>query len=524
MIDAGPVGAALAGVGIGLGALLCAGSMADVSGTWWPGMPIGLACAAVGQATARGVLGGAGGRLDAARPVYADGASLVLPVLAVALPPLSVVALVLCVWLLLRRRRRAAEVRRPAGPALTPSKLVLTVIDGLAPAALERGVADGRAPTLAALLDRGVYIDDCIAAFPSVTPVCTASIITGRPRRAPRPRHVLVPAQRGALRRLRVQLPGDARSASAGVSRTRSTTSTWRTCRAARRRCSSCSTTTTCAPPLPDVPGPAPARGHRRDGARTAGHRDAVRGGPRELFYADLFASRDRLQVPARAAGARDDHAGCVGAFLVEHDLCDFLLLSLPDNDSHSHRTGPEGQAADSLALADQQLTRVVDARGGLDAFLDDHALIVMADHSHSDISARISLQDGLRDLRVLAPNDPKPEEAQVALCPGWRSAMVYTLRNSPSASCAPPTGGAPIPGVDLVMRRAGDEAVVWSERAALRAGQRRATSMAATGASRASWPRSAGASRTASCARTSYSGPARADWAALHCDNAGEL
>ena len=53
------------------------------------------------------------------------------------------------------------------------------MIDGLAPATLERGVADGRAPTLAALLDRGIYIDDCIAAFPSVTPVCAASIVTG---------------------------------------------------------------------------------------------------------------------------------------------------------------------------------------------------------------------------------------------------------------------------------------------------------------------------------------------------------
>src|SRR5205807_7272243 len=76
-------------------------------------------------------------------------------------------------------RARGREARRAAGPALTPPKLVLTVIDGLAPAALERGVADGRAPTLAALLERGTYIDDCVAAFPSVTPVCTASIVTG---------------------------------------------------------------------------------------------------------------------------------------------------------------------------------------------------------------------------------------------------------------------------------------------------------------------------------------------------------
>jgi hypothetical protein len=41
--------------------------------------------------------------------VYADGASLVLAALAVALPPLSVVALVLCLWLLFRRRRRSDE-------------------------------------------------------------------------------------------------------------------------------------------------------------------------------------------------------------------------------------------------------------------------------------------------------------------------------------------------------------------------------------------------------------------------------
>lgn len=112
-VAAGPVGAAVAGVGIGLGALLCAGSMADVSGTWWPGIPIGLACAAVGQITARGVLTGASQRLDAAAraalPVYADGASLVLAALAVALPPLSLVALFLCLWLLIRRRRRSGE-------------------------------------------------------------------------------------------------------------------------------------------------------------------------------------------------------------------------------------------------------------------------------------------------------------------------------------------------------------------------------------------------------------------------------
>ena len=43
------------------------------------------------------------------------------------------------------------------------------------PAMLERAVATGRAPALKLLIERGAYVDDCVAAFPSVTPVCAAS-------------------------------------------------------------------------------------------------------------------------------------------------------------------------------------------------------------------------------------------------------------------------------------------------------------------------------------------------------------
>ncbi len=53
----------------------------------------------------------------------------------------------------------------------------------------------------------------------------------------------------------------------------------------------------------------------------------------------------------------------------MEHDLFDFMLLSLPDNDWHSHRSGPEGQLR-SIALADVQLARVMDAAGGVEEFL----------------------------------------------------------------------------------------------------------------------------------------------------------
>src|ERR1700747_1876146 len=60
-----------------------------------------------------------------------------------------------------------------------PKKLVLVVVDALKPAMLERAIRAGRAPALAPAPDEGVYVGDCVAAFPSVTPVCAATITTG---------------------------------------------------------------------------------------------------------------------------------------------------------------------------------------------------------------------------------------------------------------------------------------------------------------------------------------------------------
>ena len=60
-----------------------------------------------------------------------------------------------------------------------PRTLVLAVIDALRPAALRRAVDEHRAPFLAEVMRRGTYVADCVAAYPSVTPVCAASIATG---------------------------------------------------------------------------------------------------------------------------------------------------------------------------------------------------------------------------------------------------------------------------------------------------------------------------------------------------------
>jgi hypothetical protein len=112
-LDRGPAGAALAGVALGVGALLFAGALADHSDTWWPGLVGGLLCALLAQVAARDLLRRTRARLDPeareALTVYADGVSLLLAALAILAPPVSVIALAVLAWLLVSGRRRAGE-------------------------------------------------------------------------------------------------------------------------------------------------------------------------------------------------------------------------------------------------------------------------------------------------------------------------------------------------------------------------------------------------------------------------------
>jgi hypothetical protein len=359
-----------------------------------------------------------------------------------------------------------------------PKKLVLAVIDGLRPDALERAIGEDRAPALGAIMERGSYVDDCVAAFPSVTPVCTSSIATGTG-----PDAHGVPGMnwfhRGEGRYVEY---GSSFQASRRVGINNSLTDTIYNLNHAH------------------LSRGTPTVFERLDDAdvRTAGttfliyrgrHRHSPTGesalarlvgatlfrhpvwGPRELFYADMFATRktgcrSQLGLP----GARDAHAGCVGAYMVEHDLFDFMLLSLPDNDTHSHRLGPEAQV-ESAEEADRQIGRLMEAAGGTDSFFEEHAVIVLADHAHSLVEDRINLLDVFAGQDVLAPDDPEPERARIAVSPGQRFAMVYALdpagRDDAVASALEAVDG--VDGIDLAVWRENGRGVVRSARGELR-------------------------------------------------------
>src|SRR3712207_3952224 len=176
--------------------------------------------------------------------------------------------------------------------------------------------------------------------------------------------------------------------------------------------------------------------------------------GPREFFYADLFASRktgcrSQLGLP----GVRDQHAGCVGAHRVENDLFDFLLLSLPDNDTHSHRNGPFSQVR-SIAAADRQLDRVMQAAAGPAPFPEDHALTACSDHSQSLLADLADLFKAFDDFELLRPTGAV-DGAEIAICPSSRAAAIYVLEHDRRRRLLPrlERTALALEGVDLVMR-----------------------------------------------------------------------
>jgi hypothetical protein len=103
----------LSGIGIGLGALLFAGALADHGYPWWPGLLGGAACAVLAGAASGSLVSRVRARLDAearaALPVYLEGTAVLLAALAVVAAPISAVALGFFAFLLRGGRRREGE-------------------------------------------------------------------------------------------------------------------------------------------------------------------------------------------------------------------------------------------------------------------------------------------------------------------------------------------------------------------------------------------------------------------------------
>lgn len=317
-------------------------------------------------------------------------------------------------------------------------KLVLAVVDGMRPASLHKAVAEGTAPTFARLMREGYETGECISAFPSLTPVATSMIVTGTG-----PGEHGVPSMNWYNREERryvdygISFPAARRSGVITVLKdlvyrinqdhlSADTPTFFESLERAGVRCA-CTTYMIYRGP----------HEHKFVGAGVAGALAGVTGmsrpgyGPTDLMYGDIF---DSLGTECRSSygvpGKRDQHTACAGIELVLDGQYEFMLLSFPDNDNWSHRFGPDEQHV-SIANADSQFQRVIDAAGGYRRFMDEHAVIVVSDHSHSTVHEGIDLFALLEEheWEILQPRKGKrPGDADIAVSPAARAANIYVL------------------------------------------------------------------------------------------------
>jgi hypothetical protein len=116
-LETGPGEAALSGIGIGLGALLCAASIDDRHATWWYGLIAGAAIALLASTVSRSLFArvrarfaGAGdAQAAAALPFYAEVTGAIVAGASVLFPPLAIVAIGFLIALLITGRRRSDQ-------------------------------------------------------------------------------------------------------------------------------------------------------------------------------------------------------------------------------------------------------------------------------------------------------------------------------------------------------------------------------------------------------------------------------
>jgi hypothetical protein len=161
--------------------------------------------------------------------------------------------------------------------------------------------------------------------------------------------------------------------------------------------------------------------------------------GPTILCMGDFISAvPDPLAEVLTAAGGLlhrfglgDDYTADVLIELAKNRaLPDFTLAYFPENDDVSHRLGPK-EAVDALIYVDKRLGELFEIYGGLESMLEEFALLLIGDHSQSDVLADkenvgISLDQVLAEFSVAEVGQLWNAEDQLMACPNLRMAQIY--------------------------------------------------------------------------------------------------
>ena len=274
---------------------------------------------------------------------------------------------------------------------MRPKPVVLIIIDGLTPSMLEATDA----PALRFLLEHGSY-RRAVSTFPSLTPVCLASIATGGHGDKHGIPH-LVWWNRDEERLVEYGSSFAALRASGIVQGVRDSVVNLNE----RHLLKSAETMfeslegaglTTAAINITTY------RGRNRHISPIPGFPPVH--GPKRFFYYSLYESDKtgaRIAFLNRSLGSIDAYAATVGKWLVTRDGFDLLVHYLPDYDYASHALGPDA-AHEALHRADAAISSLFEAAGGADSFLSRYGVVLCSDHGQSPVeqAARLDVPGAL--------------------------------------------------------------------------------------------------------------------------------
>lgn len=319
-----------------------------------------------------------------------------------------------------------------------PRRLLLVVIDGLGSDPLRRAIADGHAPNIRSLIDAGARFDDAISPFPSLTPVCLASIITG----AGPDRH-RIPSlgwyDRGKDRFIEY---GSSFAAAA-------VEGTWRGVQDVvldLNHMHLAEDPPTLFERVQDSGMRAASinylvsRGRTRHTikhdygpVRRAAKRVGVHSlyGPDHLYFGELYGSLRPILPQVGFKRPRDWGGGHIARWLMRNTGVEFVLLYLGQHDVASHKAGPDS-TQHAIRVADRALGRAMGSLGGIDEFLARFAVMLCADHGQTPVTRHAALEDVFDDVQLYRgrkSGGPAASDCELAVIGSNRVAMVYRTK-----------------------------------------------------------------------------------------------
>lgn len=318
-----------------------------------------------------------------------------------------------------------------------PRRLLLVVIDGLGSDPLRRALADGHAPNIRSLLDAGARFDDAISPFPSLTPVCLASIITGAG-----PDQHRIPSlgwyDRGKDRFIEY---GSSFAAAA-------VEGTWRGVQDVvldLNHMHLAEDPPTLFERVQDSGMRAASinylvsRGRTRHSikhdygpVRRATKRLGVHSlyGPDHLYFGELYGSLRPLLPQVGFKRPRDWGGGHIARWLMRNTGVEFVLLYLGQHDVASHKAGPDSTQK-AIRVADRALGRAMGSMGGIEPFLERFAVMLCADHGQTPVTEHAALEDVFDDVDLYrGPKAGRPaSECELAVIGSNRVAMAYRTK-----------------------------------------------------------------------------------------------